>query len=769
MGRAGGKEGRISDRAIPYAVNKHGDVFEPENAPAGHHYLCPQCGMPVINRDGPIRIEHFAHKPTDVPCDWKTAAETKAELRNARERVIQYYSRKDRLRIFVAPDSEDQFLSLLTQLPALTEQDVVEFRNRRDEHIQVNAVGIEGSLSAEDFAVGVGVRTITLDPAANHYQIQIAPDYISIAGTWKAPRLAPGQTFVGNDWSAERVDDPRFITSGRTCYYILAGTEQNLPSASKILRMGAFRVAKFYVDRASLAFLKARFPRLLLDSLPMRVDVVLPLDQAPSQQERGIIEANPGEETLIVITPPGQADPVYEIIPLPFNNDLYQIPAAGPGRPRFLQIQMPEARPKSLLVIWPDFYGREVLLQMVPVQTSGATSFALQPFEYGVSTEHGKQTRTVMAATGGELVVNAVLNAAGEPRPAAVALRAPPGFRVQVDAVVREGNRTVEQDRGQATAATLSATVEGLFLSGAESVTIGFGTLGRITLRCPFLTARVASPTPTRASQPAPASTSAPPAAPTLPRALAHQTSAEQAAQLAAQRQARQREESLAAARRNEAADEKRRQEGRRQQFLQRVARLAEDHVGRLPHHISRRAAAEVLGLSESHDADELDEWRPRIKKRVDEIRKRMHGRPKPEPILTDVARPPPVPDVPRTTPPQRPAPPSRPLSTPDSKPRAPKIRKPKPVPTPRIVSQTMRANRGALTEIDEKLKEWAGSPKLERGTDAKGRPLEPTSAAFVKFLQEACGIDGQKAAFLLRAQRRKIEALIRQREEQLK
>lgn len=327
------------------------------------------------------------------------------------------------------------------------------------------------------------IAYVDLNPLAERYLITVVgPRQIRAVGTWQAAPIRKGDIFIGDGQMAELVRSPRRIASGDYAYVTIRSGDP-VPGGGKTLSLGDRKVTVVEAGPLTIEWLRGYVPNLQLDDYPMRVNVILPLDQDP-QAER-FIRVPDGTSLLLSIVPPIDSDPEFEIIPIPLRGvESQHLPRMGKGVARLLKLTVRRSTPMSLLVHWPGRVGRDKFLDIGVAPGLAAIQPSFQDTEIGCYAIRGDAK--VYASSLEDELLDLVLELDVDHGMVSeeVRLRVPGNLRVTLDAEVLDGETAVWREQGETKPDDFPDRVRALFLGGARTVRVGFGPLGRVTIRC---------------------------------------------------------------------------------------------------------------------------------------------------------------------------------------------------------------------------------------------------------------------------------------------
>lgn len=478
-----------SEPAIPYGIDlQTGRDAEISQVKSDHKYVCPKCRELLDPRRGDIRRPYFAHHPgaTDYACPWRT---TEGIQRSLRESADIAFSVARRLRLFLRRRPSSNEGQLYGLLPPMTTSDIASSRRALVPSVILSS-GTAREVRFEDLLPSSSRGFILLDSIASEYRIEIRPEHLSNSGIWSASRVGRGSTFVGDEFEAEFVSQPRRLATGQWIYHI-GEPGSNPPIGATRLRLGSFDVFGVEASQEHFAVAQSWCPGALLDQPGLSCDVVLPLDQAPWAEHLGAILVEPGRRLLLAVIPPADQDPGLQVYQIPFSESRkLELSRAGPGRPRFIEIRFSEEGASRLLVHWPLLQERDLLLDIVATkQANDLTNPApLQRLGMRVASRpNGFDFLDPLDSP--EVPITGKVDSRGVVTLVRTELEGPEGFAVRLKAEYPQaGGVPVWRDEGQATGTQFSGKVRDTFERGATRVAVSFGTLGFVTLRCPDVT-----------------------------------------------------------------------------------------------------------------------------------------------------------------------------------------------------------------------------------------------------------------------------------------
>jgi hypothetical protein len=478
-----------SEPAIPYGIDlQTGRDAEISQVKDTHKYVCPKCRELLDPRRGDIRRPYFAHHPgaTDYACPWRT---TEGIQRSLRESEDIAFSAGRRLRLFLRRRPSSNEAQLYGLLPPMTTADIASARRALVPPVILSS-GAAREVRFDDLLPSSSSGFILLDSNALEYRVEIRPEHLSNSGVWSASPIGRGSVFVGSEFEAEFVAQPRRLTTGQWVYHI-GKPGESPPIGATQLRLGDFSVFGVEASQRNSTIAQSWCPGALLDQPGLSVDVVLPLDQAPWGEHLSAVRVEPGRSLLLAVNPPADQDPGLQVYQVPFSESRsLELSRAGPGRPRFLEVKFSEEGASRLLIHWPLLQERDLLLDVVATK-QGEDSKARAPLQrLGVQVAiRSSGLNFLDPLDSPDVSIPGKVDSRGIVTLARTELEAPEGFAARLNAdFPQAGGIPLRRDEGQATGTQFYGRVRDAFERGATRVVVSFGTLGLVTLRCPEVT-----------------------------------------------------------------------------------------------------------------------------------------------------------------------------------------------------------------------------------------------------------------------------------------
>lgn len=475
-----------SEPAIPYGIDvrTRRDV-EISQAEPGRPHACPKCHELLDQRRGEIRRPYFAHHPgaTDLSCPWRTSEGIQHSLQESEDAAI---AGGRRIRLFLRRRPGTSEARLFGLIPPMTTADVA-IAKKSISPPQILTLGSTRPVGFSDLLPASSSGWIALDPQAQQYRVDIRPSQLSNAGVWTADRVVGGYLFVGNESEAELVASPRHITAGQWVYRVASENDKPVAGTQR-LRLGSLEVLAVEASTEHAPIISSWTAGIALDQPFLRIDLVLPLEQSPWAAEQGVIHAAPTKRILLAVTPPPGQDPGLYVYQFPFNDaGRLELSRSGAGKPRFIETTVSEGGASRLLIHWPLFQDRDVLLDLVAAteKESQAEQAALPSIGLEITSPHGvAEFLEPLDSPDGVLEGHVDANHVATLGP--VSLRSPSGFAVRLRAEYAQfGTGEAWQDEGLAVGSELREKLRDSFERGAKRIQAHFGTLGVVTLRCP--------------------------------------------------------------------------------------------------------------------------------------------------------------------------------------------------------------------------------------------------------------------------------------------
>lgn len=475
-----------SEPAIPYGIDlrTRRDV-EISQADPGHPHACPKCHELLDQRRGDIRRAYFAHHPgaTDYSCPWRTSEGIQHSLKESEDAAI---AEGRRIRLFVRRRPGSSEARLFGLIPPMTTADVA-VAKKGISPPQILTLGTARPVGFSDLLPASSSGWIALDPEARQYRIDIRPSQLSNAGVWTAGPVVSGSLFVGNESEAELVASPRHIAVGQWVYLVANRNDKPLAGAQR-LRLGTLELLAIEATDEHASIISRWTAGIALDQPFLRLDLVLPLEQSPWAADEGVIHVEPTKRILLAVTPPQDQDPGLYVYQIPFSEaGKLELSRSGAGKPRFVEATVPEGGASRLLIHWPLFQDRDVLLDLVAAtgEESPEEHAALPTIGLEVTNSYGT-AEFLDPLDSPEVVLEGRVDANHVAAIGLVSLRSPPGFAIRLRAeYARSDTVATWQDEGLAVASELGEILRDSFERGAKRIQAHFGTLGVVTLRCP--------------------------------------------------------------------------------------------------------------------------------------------------------------------------------------------------------------------------------------------------------------------------------------------
>ena len=452
----------------------------------GTYYVCPKCRRLLDQRRGEINKDYFAHHPdpwAERNCPWYLGGDESAEP--AREEAIEV---SQRIRVFIGIGQVEKNLTLFGSIPAFSTADIPVLEEElKLGHGVVTSKGTIRSVNAgRDLLPESASSGITLDPDATQFEIRIVKGFTN-SGIWKTRGISSGDVFIGDSTSAERMLDPRFASTGQYIYMVTDVDNHVVNPSTTVYRLGEYRVLRVQVNNSTTEIVHEWVEHINIDSLPLHVDVILPLREDPRKNWLDQTRFKPGEEMTLALTPSARANPKLELVVIPFRNQLiHKLEKIGPGVPRFVRIMNSENTSFRVLVYWPGVPECNVLLDFIPEGPDDNHPLYIEP-EIHLSVDQGGKEIVLDPLNYPFHDIEGSLSQQDLPIIPHVKLVSPRHFSVQLRAefMTRE-HSIIKRLEGDATGADIQQRLLDAFERAAKKVEVNFGNLGTVTLNCSF-------------------------------------------------------------------------------------------------------------------------------------------------------------------------------------------------------------------------------------------------------------------------------------------
>ncbi len=480
---------------IPYGIGPRGEEVDIEEADAGFRYFCPQCGQSLDQRRGYVYRHYFAHSQgaTDFTCPWRNIAGLTQSALDVERQAIERAS-SNRIRIFLRKDSERNRVALLGLIPPLSTQDLADIRaNSLTQAVKIESKGAKNGLTIDDMRPSVDTAWIELDPGASEYEVRITPESLSNGGTWRASAPRSGAIFIGNEDFAELVAQPKKINVGDYVFILSEMSSVNGLHSYSILRFARFFVIQVRADHDSFPFLQQHVPNLRwIDDNPLRVDVLLPIDANPQAELSGFVYVRHQSPVLLAITPPPKSDPELKLFPIPFRPDMAAtIEKTGHGGTRFVKINFHDKSRQRILIHWPYHQDRDVVFDILASDNNSIPKPLPSITDFGITLQKGDYKLflpiTDSEAKNVELDGYLISMNGVEFTLPKLTLQGPEGIKVGLKAEFPITESTTSWAyEGETGKNEFQESFSDVFMRGAHRVQILFGTLGTIKLKCDY-------------------------------------------------------------------------------------------------------------------------------------------------------------------------------------------------------------------------------------------------------------------------------------------
>lgn len=494
LGRAAGRGRAEEDEAdngllVRFAVDRKGERFEAHEVRchcSPPRFFCPKCDSPVHTKHPRTKRTHFAHcKGWEHECVWRTPGAFERTVATERSQAVDELTSSGYMRVVLRVDPHVEAVSLHGLVPAVTvdEESRLNSAGHGLDALDIRSQGVAGDPRGADFSRVLsdskGNIVLKLDPNAPRFVAGIkGPDSLpTIDANWKSNALSHGTLFVGDEDSAEIRRKPRWLRSDDTLYLVYSASSRD-PLPPEILSgysLGKWCIYKLPATPVTVSYLSRYHPDLHLDSDPLRVDVVLPIDVDPRPER--MLQAPQGTKALFAVRGPAARDPELELVPVPLRvEQVRQFPVRGPGLVRFLEAQI-DAEAESAVIYWPLYPERSVL-----IGTSPAAERETKPL---MSSHMGIDVggAFVHAFEAKKIDLDPILEFDRQLEKYVL-----PQLKVSAPIEMRTSLRA-RYEKGWLPESPLESgdvtiRVEALFRAGARELIVGFDTLGRVTMKC---------------------------------------------------------------------------------------------------------------------------------------------------------------------------------------------------------------------------------------------------------------------------------------------
>lgn len=472
--------------SIPYGLDPHTkDYCTIDEADPQRRYVCPVCGRLLDQRRGEENKPYFAH--SRVFLEENNCPQYRGGYYTPTENRSEVVGAARRIRLFIKTSPFSQTLALFGTIPPLTFSDIPTLEKWIQKGYEpATSKGTISPMNLQrDLLPDSAVEGIKLNPDAETFEILIATD-LSNGGEWKSRKIQVGDSFIGDSESAERVENPEFLTSGQYIYRIIRRGEKQQMVPTEIFTLGEFDVVRVLIAETNETVIHDWLPTTEIDSDPFKVDVILPLEENPKKNWLDRIPFCPGDEITLCLTPPPGTDTRLEILPIPFKEqELLVLDKAGLGVPRFVKVRSEEEDAFRLLIHWPYVSSRDILLDFFPstdVYEPISDTYDLQAFLEvkfeGKSVTLDPLEKPLYRFAGRSIEGRLT-------RIPEFTLVHPPFFEVHLRAKFNvEGNMVFFRDEGDSDKTNIQDILEDIFHRGAVSVRLDFASLGVITVEC---------------------------------------------------------------------------------------------------------------------------------------------------------------------------------------------------------------------------------------------------------------------------------------------
>lgn len=348
----------MSELAIPFALDPHGVEVPIAEATRGrvNYYRCPECGNWLTPFKGPKRKHHFRHKMgvlDDDECELSAISDINRMVDDLRTSDIEKGEKERNIRVYLGEEPGGRH-RLFGVIPS-ADWDQIPVGANIDGLIQQSSVSSKNVIHppiSRSFHPSEAEVTFELDPNSEVYEVVVeGPDELeSINGRWTAEGLEPGDIFVGDQTRARRVNSKRRIKPNEWVYTVTEGDVTAKSEEMSVHTVGDVEILSFPAREDTSDKLSELGLDLQTDEYGFDADVILPTDAHPTADKP--INAPPGEQVLIGVTPAEDLDPVFEIVSIPRreDNDTVELEQTGPGNTRFYRTQVPKRGSRRISV-----------------------------------------------------------------------------------------------------------------------------------------------------------------------------------------------------------------------------------------------------------------------------------------------------------------------------------------------------------------------------------------------------------------------------------
>jgi len=351
---------------IPVAKDPEGNYVHISLAKSKkNYYRCPECGDYLKVRKGLERAHHFAHtRDKKFDCELRTQSGVKRKLKEIRKTEIEKAEENKYIEVFLQ-ESYGSHLNLFGILPPL-EWDRLKNTNEVKsilKKFKIKSKGIYDDLKQEWFHPREPEVTINLEPDAPSYQIKIDPTdekneniikkIETIRGEWNAPGLEEGDIFVGEPSRARRIKDDedisQLIKNGQKVFIVVDNKTEEPSEEVTHYKLGPWKVIGFEVSNHTKDLLKKHIGIDKIDKYGFYADVIIPPYADPRAEAP--IYGEPNSKALIIITPPPDTAPNFEIVSVPESERVPEnIECEVPGQPRSFTVSFPKKGSRRLSI-----------------------------------------------------------------------------------------------------------------------------------------------------------------------------------------------------------------------------------------------------------------------------------------------------------------------------------------------------------------------------------------------------------------------------------
>ena len=373
----------MSEVRIKYGKDQFGRLIHINDAEhKSFLYTCPECNIPLLVREGDIRIKHFAHSSDDTSntCSLRSEIHYEQWEKSIRISPVEKDEKDRKLRIIIRKNPYLNKFDLYASLPTTRVEDFLLYN--KDERKEIMDSIIVESNCIRDFSIHSDYFLpiepevlIPLKQSSEFFKIIIKASQTipNITGAWESPRISPFDIFIGDEFRAERLTDLSRLSEGEYLYIVVNETSHDIPKECQLYDFDSYKILCSEINEKNIHFLNSILPeKISIDNNSFDVDIVLPPEEKPNSNEP--IKGVSGDYTLLSIIPKPDMDPTFEIVSIPFNEENEQIfvDNTGRGNPRYFGIQFPNQGSKRVSIFWS---GRHKFFNIYSIKKETAESF----------------------------------------------------------------------------------------------------------------------------------------------------------------------------------------------------------------------------------------------------------------------------------------------------------------------------------------------------------------------------------------------------------